>query len=311
MYFRDLPHATRQDRIEFILPLVSEVREAVQTAGRSLGGVLASVISRSSNLIDLSCLVTESDAEWQPVHYDTPMERQKFSVFIALQDVTLPMGPTWVCPQTHNAASHAQLDWMEKQELSISSVLEELGALPAVCSAGDALIMNSRLLHCGGCQLSAELGGGTRRLLYLSFHDPSATPGEHSLRDELVGKYHLSDFDGGPEIEHVQDNLHAALFVAANKLNDAKAILEFATLLRSRGDVGAIGWFKRAVLRQQPLAAQHLAEIYSLGELGIQQDLGLAEEYRLLSHELGMTERPRKRLRVKSSGSSASMPSAA
>ena len=44
-----------------------------------------------------------------------------------------------------------------------------LSGLPAVSSSGTAIIMNSNLLHCGGANLPAEMGGSRRRLLYVAW----------------------------------------------------------------------------------------------------------------------------------------------
>ena len=49
------------------------------------------------------------------------------------------------------------------------SVHIRLSGLPAVSSSGTAIIMNSNLLHCGGANLPAEMGGSRRRLLYVAW----------------------------------------------------------------------------------------------------------------------------------------------
>lgn len=40
--------------------------------------------------------------------------------------------------------------------------------LPAVSSPGTAILMNSNLLHCGGANLPAAVGGSRRRLFYVA-----------------------------------------------------------------------------------------------------------------------------------------------
>ena len=40
--------------------------------------------------------------------------------------------------------------------------------LPAVSSPGTAILMNSNLLHCGGANLPAAMGGSRRRLFYVA-----------------------------------------------------------------------------------------------------------------------------------------------
>ena len=216
----------------------------------------------------------------------------KFTVFVALQDVTPEMGPTYLCPETHNYEHHSALDAMQKMGLEHEEMLERLGGVPALCRCGDAYIMNSQLLHCGGAQASRGAGGTRRRLLYVTWHLPGITPGEHSLRDELVGRFRLGDFDGGPALPPDFDEQYSKLFTAANKLDDADAMLQFAQYLRERGDLGAIAWMRRACRKGHPLACMHLAEIFCLGELGVVADWGKAEELRayamaLLEHMKG------------------------
>ena len=177
-----LAYATRRDRIEFTLPIVEEVREALESMVASLGPVLEHVVTREGRLVDLSCMISDPDCEYQPLHSDTSLERVKYTAFVALQDVSPEMGPTYLCPATHNYEHHSALDAMQKLEVPHAEMLQRFGAVPALCHCGDAFIMNSQLLHCGGAQASAEAGGARRRLLYVTWHSPGITPGEHSLR---------------------------------------------------------------------------------------------------------------------------------
>ena len=52
---------------------------------------------------------------------------------------------------------------------------QELG-LPAVSAAGTAIVMNSNLLHCGGANLPDAMGGGRRRLFYVTWLGCSLQP---------------------------------------------------------------------------------------------------------------------------------------
>ncbi|CAL1134503.1 unnamed protein product [Cladocopium goreaui] len=140
-YFRRLAHATRQDRIEFTLPMVPVVVDALKEMVASVGGLLEPFVSRSGRLVDLSCMISDPGCEFQPLHADTSMERVKFTVFVALQDVTKEMGPTFLCPETHNFESHAALDVMKKMPVPHEEMLERFGAVPALCNCGDIFIM--------------------------------------------------------------------------------------------------------------------------------------------------------------------------
>ena len=95
-----------------------------------------------------------------------------------------------------------------------------------------------------------------------------------------MGRFRLGDFDGGPALASNFDERYSELFIAANRLDDADAMLQFAQLLRERGDLGAIAWMRRACRKRHPLACMHLAEIFFVGELGVVVDWEKAEELR-------------------------------
>jgi len=288
-YFRKLVHEGKQDRIELTLPLVSEVREVLEPLCALVAPILEPFLSREAPLVDLSCMITDADAEQQPLHADTKILDSAllplFTVFVSLQDITSAMGPTWLCPRSHTAESHlrlmalrAALQSSKPREVG-EILLQQFGASSAECSTGSAIIMNSQLLHCGGAQAAAERGGRRRRLLYVTFHRPGNTPAEHSLRDELVGEYRLADFDGRAPLAQDKDEVYQRLFVEANK-RGLQAMLDFGLFLRTRGDRGAVKWLKRAKDKGHPLASMHLAEIYFKGELGIFQDPIQGEHFR-------------------------------
>ena len=138
----------------------------------SVGGVLEAFVGRRGHLVDLSCMISEAGCEGQPLHADSSMERVKYTVFVALQEVTEGMGPTFLCPETHVAECHEALEAMKGMQLGHEEMLRRFGALPALCDCGDLYIMNSQLLHCGGAQRSGQEGGRRRRLLYVTWHMP-------------------------------------------------------------------------------------------------------------------------------------------
>ena len=58
-----------------------EVREALQELTRSVGGVLEHFVGRRGRLVDLSCMISEENCEFQPLHADTSMERAFHTYF--------------------------------------------------------------------------------------------------------------------------------------------------------------------------------------------------------------------------------------
>lgn len=122
------------------------------------------------------------------VHFDAPA-RCLFTAFVALQDVTSEMGPTIFLPGTNTQVAHRRL------QAEPGVFLAGRERVVAVLGAGDAVVYDSRVLHCGGANKSEK----TRALMYLTFRPPAVDPKglgveQHSIRAELVGQYRLGDF---------------------------------------------------------------------------------------------------------------------
>merc|ERR1712159_974952 len=86
-------------------------------------GILEQRVSLEGELVELACVITDPGAARQAVHADTLCETTSatllgpsvscsplVSVFIALQDISLAMGPTILCPATHTPVHHDMLE---------------------------------------------------------------------------------------------------------------------------------------------------------------------------------------------------------
>merc|ERR1712151_930234 len=106
----------------------------------------------------LSCIISDAGSQRQPLHPDTPCSGNAcaplLTAFVALQDICEDMGPTIVCPRTHNQSSHSALDEIKLEHRDCEKTLSQFGARQVVCPVGSALLMDSRLLHCGGANAS-------------------------------------------------------------------------------------------------------------------------------------------------------------
>ena len=177
-----------------------------------VGFVLESLLTSRALLREWSCLISDPGSPRQVVHPDTPWQKEPvlYTCFVALQDVTVEMGPTTWLPQTHTQAMHAQF----QDETPPSSTTNHDGAHPTTTtttrmimspkdellstqpsvlgtlSKGSCAIFDSRLLHCGGANVSIDK---SRALLYCSFQNPQivqvGNPG--SIRSDLIGKWTL------------------------------------------------------------------------------------------------------------------------
>ena len=162
-----------------------------------------------AEVCELAALVSDGGAARQPLHPDTWMQAGLpgcsglVTVFVALQDVTADMGPTLMIPRTHNDAHLHELLGNKKDKVVREAELGDMAAdwvtvhgqnLPVVrCTAavGDCVLMDSRLLHCGGANRSKH----RRRLAYFSLHVPGNLPSgsTYSMLPRYVGQLRLGE----------------------------------------------------------------------------------------------------------------------
>jgi ectoine hydroxylase-related dioxygenase (phytanoyl-CoA dioxygenase family) len=161
-----------------------------------VGSTISSIFGDGAILHELSCLMSDPGSQRQVIHPDTPHVEGRgpalFTCFVALQDVTVEMGPTTWLPRTHNKESHERFKDSSssgggggdggdspKDDL-IKTQPAVLGLLPK----GSCVVFDSRVLHCGTANLSSK----SRALFYFSFKDPQVGyPGNPaSIRQELA-----------------------------------------------------------------------------------------------------------------------------
>ncbi len=75
-----------------------------------VGFTIESILGKDALLREWSCLISDPQSQRQVVHPDTPWQPEPvlYTCFLALQDVTLDMGPTTWLPETHTEAIHKQ-----------------------------------------------------------------------------------------------------------------------------------------------------------------------------------------------------------
>lgn len=184
--------AHRRDlKLQLAAPVLAALRELLAAVGGCLGGI----VTPDAELCELSALVADPGAAAQALHPDTQIAPGNdhaglCTAFLALQDVDPSMGPTEVCPRSHGAAAHAALS-ADPRLGDAPRAADDWGpAQPALLSAGDVLLMDSRAWHRGGANTSQA----RRVLLYLTFRVPGNAPlgSTYSLLDEYQGRFRLS-----------------------------------------------------------------------------------------------------------------------
>ena len=120
-------------------------------------------------------------------------QKRLVTAFVALQDVTEAMGPTFIAPGTANQASHNTL-LAANGEGEIVEVLDSLmpGGVHMTIAKGTCVLMDSRAFHLGGANISAQ----RRVLLDFAFMNAKCVPSTYCecINAELSGKYRLDHF---------------------------------------------------------------------------------------------------------------------
>ena len=165
-----------------------------------VGATISSQFGKEATLHEFSCLMSDSGSQRQVLHPDTPYVDDGrgavlYTCFIALQDVTMDMGPTTWLPRTHTKEMHDRFkdsttpsgggDGEDDGGISPKDHLIKfqpavLGLLPK----GSCVIFDSRVLHCG----TANRSNDSRALFYFSFKNPKVaryTGNPASIRKEL------------------------------------------------------------------------------------------------------------------------------
>ena len=116
---------------------------------------------------ELAALISDPGSTRQPIHPDSKYSPNAvlYTCFIALQDVTDAMGPTWFLPSTHTQEAHERHNSDDEK----AAFLTTCEYRKALLKKGDVVIMDSRTLHCGGPNVSER---SRRVLMYFTLRNP-------------------------------------------------------------------------------------------------------------------------------------------
>jgi len=189
----------KTNRCDLTIPMGSQDHPIITTALEEslckspVGATISSIFGEDAVLHEFSCLMSDPGSQRQVLHPDTPYVDGRgpvlYTCFIALQDVTLDMGPTVWLPRTHNLEAHeAFQDTIVRTEGGESpkdALIKKTPAVLGTLTKGSCAIFDSRLLHCGSANRSKD--DVSRALFYFSFKNPAVGyPGNPaSIRREL------------------------------------------------------------------------------------------------------------------------------
>ena len=169
-------------RCDLKIPLgPSQVQETLQSVllKSPVRQVFETLLGPNSTLYELSCLISDPGSQRQNVHPDHPClhtdHPMVVTCFVALQDITLDMGPTVWLPTTHSVPAHKRFQSirvecvLDSPESPKDRLLRTTPCVVGILPKGSCVMFDSRLLHCGGANRSNR----SRALLYVSFKHPN------------------------------------------------------------------------------------------------------------------------------------------
>jgi ectoine hydroxylase-related dioxygenase (phytanoyl-CoA dioxygenase family) len=193
----------KQNRCDLTIPLGVPGHEIITCAleeiicNSPIGSTISSILGKDAILHELSCLISDPGSQRQVIHPDTPYIDGRdgrpavLTCFVALQDITIDMGPTVWLPQTHNKISHDMFtnsmvgSGSKDGESSPKDILISThpGPVIGLLPKGSCVIFDSRILHCGSANQSLI----SRALFYFSFKDSIVgyAGNPQSIRTEL------------------------------------------------------------------------------------------------------------------------------
>ncbi|KAL3920347.1 MAG: hypothetical protein SGPRY_005282 [Prymnesium sp.] len=196
------------NRCDLLLPLREHAirsLDALLGEGSRLGPLFSQLMGEDGVLNEIACLFSEPGSQQQPLHPDTPYQPTPplYAVFVALQDVSVEMGPTLYLPGTHTKEAHAAfygsieagLHLCGEGTLKSNTPVNEkfVSSRPvkhALLKKGDCAVYNQCVLHCGSANTSPHL----RRQFYISMYDPRVkVRAKQSMRPSFRGKLTLGE----------------------------------------------------------------------------------------------------------------------
>ena len=152
--------------------------------------ICESLVTTQGEFYELAAVITNPGSDRQTVHPDLPFQSDAplYVVFVALQDVTMDMGPTSFLLRTQTKESIELFNDHTKRD----ELLRTSKCAVSTLKKGDAVVFDARLLHCG----NANLSNSTRVLFNFSFRNPKVTGFlgyKGSMRPDYVKKMSFAD----------------------------------------------------------------------------------------------------------------------
>ena len=149
-------------------PLLNVLYQLLGPTGK-LRELYEILVTKEGKLYEMAAMITESGSDRQSIHADMPhhSEPPLYSIFAALQDITFEMGPTVFLPGT--ISTKDQQEWSNLN--GRDDFMKKRTPYFALLKAGDLIVYDPRVLHCGAANLSQS----KRAMFNLGFRNPKFT----------------------------------------------------------------------------------------------------------------------------------------
>eukprot|EP01064_Diplonema_japonicum_P024243 TRINITY_DN3476_c1_g1_i1.p1 TRINITY_DN3476_c1_g1~~TRINITY_DN3476_c1_g1_i1.p1 ORF type:complete len:308 (+),score=59.04 TRINITY_DN3476_c1_g1_i1:49-924(+) len=168
-------HANHHHNIA--VELLPEVRDVVYRVIERNYNFLSSLLTEDAGLVELAMMVNDPGAAYQKWHADTvasPKVAKLFSFFIALDEISLDMGPTALVPRTHTQdfIDICNKEVTRTKKAVCAESFAPLSKIGATMSPGDMTVMDSTLQH----RANENYSSRRRRIVYFSLAGPGVKP---------------------------------------------------------------------------------------------------------------------------------------
>ena len=127
------------------------------------------LVTKEGKLYEMAAMITDSGSDRQSIHADMPYQSEPplYSIFAALQDITFEMGPTVFLRGTISAKDQQEWGNLNGRD----DFMKKRTPYFALLKAGDLIVYDPRVLHCGAANLSQS----KRAMFNLGFRNPKFT----------------------------------------------------------------------------------------------------------------------------------------
>ena len=195
--------------------LADALSELLHPQNGTLFDIFDTLVTTQGELYELATVITHPGSPRQIIHPDLPFQdiAPLYVVFLALQDVTVDMGPTSFLLQSHTAEVHTA--YTQGDAATKNAHLAQADCRLSCLQQGDCVVFDARVLHCGNANTapaitttndSSTAAAAVRALFNFSFRNPLVTGPlgyEGSIRPGYVQAMTLQDM--GEALELYQD----------------------------------------------------------------------------------------------------------